>query len=135
MLQVLDPFRFVLIAVAGWMHQREDQIIDYLREENRVVSPALKVKSLPAERLLASHRAVPVRLDRTAATGLIWFWTLLEAGNGIGHLTLAATRGGYFPVRRQRRCFSYSPDGSSFCSLAETDSHHADCPGRVYAGR
>jgi hypothetical protein len=30
MLQVLDPFRFVLIAVAGWMHQREYQIIDYL---------------------------------------------------------------------------------------------------------
>jgi hypothetical protein len=38
MLQVLDPFRFVLIAVAGWMHQREYQIIDYLREENRVLS-------------------------------------------------------------------------------------------------
>jgi hypothetical protein len=30
MLQVLDPFRFVLIAVAGWMNQREYQIIDYL---------------------------------------------------------------------------------------------------------
>ena len=41
--------------------------------------------------------AVPVRLDQPAATGLIWFWALLEAGNGIGHLTLAATRGGYFP--------------------------------------
>ena len=41
--------------------------------------------------------AVPVRLGRAAATGLIWFWTLLEAGNGIGHLTLAAMQGGYFP--------------------------------------
>ena len=30
-------FRFVLIAVAGWMNQREYQIIDYLREENRVL--------------------------------------------------------------------------------------------------
>ena len=37
MLRVLDPFRFVLIAVAGWMNQRECQMIDYLREENRVL--------------------------------------------------------------------------------------------------
>jgi hypothetical protein len=29
---VLDPFRFVLIAVAEWMNQRQLQIIDYLRE-------------------------------------------------------------------------------------------------------
>ena len=29
---VLDPFRFVLIAVAGWMNQRQLQVIDYLRE-------------------------------------------------------------------------------------------------------
>jgi hypothetical protein len=37
MLRVLDPFRFVVIAVAGWMNQWEYQIIDYLREENRVL--------------------------------------------------------------------------------------------------
>src|ERR1700754_2801030 len=34
---VLDPFRFVLIAVAGWMNQRQLQMIEYLREENRVL--------------------------------------------------------------------------------------------------
>jgi hypothetical protein len=27
----------VLIAVAGWMNQRQLQVIDYLREENRVL--------------------------------------------------------------------------------------------------
>jgi len=32
----LDPFRFILMAVAGWMNQRHLQAIDYLREENRV---------------------------------------------------------------------------------------------------
>src|SRR5712671_4616379 len=41
MLRVLDPFRFVLIAVAGWMNQRQLQIIDYLREENRVLREQL----------------------------------------------------------------------------------------------
>ena len=30
----LDPFRFLLIAVSGWMNQRLLQLIDYLREEN-----------------------------------------------------------------------------------------------------
>ena len=37
MSRALDPFRFVLIAVAGWMNQRQLLVIDYLREENRVL--------------------------------------------------------------------------------------------------
>ena len=37
MQRVLDPFRFVLVAVAGWMNQHQVQIIDYLREKNRVL--------------------------------------------------------------------------------------------------
>ena len=32
--RVLGPFRFVPISVAGWMNQRQQRIIDYLREEN-----------------------------------------------------------------------------------------------------
>jgi len=39
--RVLDPFRFLLIAVAGWINQRQQQIIDYLREENRVLREQL----------------------------------------------------------------------------------------------
>ena len=31
----LDPFRFLLIALSGWMNQRQLQMIDYLHEENR----------------------------------------------------------------------------------------------------
>ena len=37
MLKVLDPFRFLLIAAAGWMNQHQLQAIEYLREENRVL--------------------------------------------------------------------------------------------------
>ena len=44
--RVLDPFRFVVIAVAGWMNQRQLQIIDYLREENRVLREQLGDKRL-----------------------------------------------------------------------------------------
>jgi putative transposase len=39
--RVLDPFRFVLIAVAGWTNQRQLQMIDYLREEHRVLREQL----------------------------------------------------------------------------------------------
>lgn len=37
MARFLDPFRFVLIAPSGWMNQRQLHLIDYLREENRVL--------------------------------------------------------------------------------------------------
>jgi hypothetical protein len=39
--KVLDPFRFVLIAVAGWMNQQQQDAIDYLREENRILGEQL----------------------------------------------------------------------------------------------
>ena len=38
---MLDPFQFVLVAVAGWMNQRQEQTIEYLREENRVLREQL----------------------------------------------------------------------------------------------
>ena len=41
--------------------------------------------------------AVPVRSGWHAARGLVWFWTILELGNGISHSALALSRGGYFP--------------------------------------
>ena len=43
---VLDPFRFLLIAVAGWMNQRQLQMIEYLREENRVLREQLGQRRL-----------------------------------------------------------------------------------------
>jgi hypothetical protein len=33
MTKSLDPFRFLLIALSGWMNQQQLQLIDYLREE------------------------------------------------------------------------------------------------------
>jgi hypothetical protein len=37
----IDPFRFMLIAVSGWMNHRQRQVIEYLREENRVLREQL----------------------------------------------------------------------------------------------
>lgn len=43
---VLNPIEFVLITVAGWMNQRQLQIIEYLREENRVLREQLGSRRL-----------------------------------------------------------------------------------------
>ncbi len=37
----LDPIRFVVVAVAGWMKQRQQHVIEYLVEENRVLREQL----------------------------------------------------------------------------------------------
>ena len=44
--RVLDPFRFLLIAVAGWMNHHQLQMIEYLREENRVLRELLAGRRL-----------------------------------------------------------------------------------------
>ncbi len=41
-----DPFRFLLVAVAGWRNHRHLQGIDYLREENRVLREQLGARRL-----------------------------------------------------------------------------------------
>jgi putative transposase len=41
MKKTLDPFQFLVIAMAGWMNQRQQNVIEYLREENRVLREQL----------------------------------------------------------------------------------------------
>src|SRR5215831_5269970 len=33
----LDPFSFLVVCVAGWLNQKQHQVIEYLMEENRVL--------------------------------------------------------------------------------------------------
>src|SRR5215831_18552275 len=44
--RVLDPFRFLLVALAGWINQRQLQVIEYSREENRVLREQLGERRL-----------------------------------------------------------------------------------------
>jgi Integrase core domain. len=39
--KALNPFQFVVITLAGWMNQRQQNVIQYLREENRVLREQL----------------------------------------------------------------------------------------------
>jgi putative transposase len=41
MAAVSYPLRFLLVALAGWIHQQQRDVIDYLREENRVLREQL----------------------------------------------------------------------------------------------
>jgi len=43
---VLNPFQFAVIVVAGWMKQRQQNVIEYLREENRVLREQLGERRL-----------------------------------------------------------------------------------------
>ena len=70
---VLDPFRFVLISVAGWMNQHQQQMIEYLREENRVLREQLGKRRLrfnddQRRRLAAKAKGLGRRLLAEMAT-------------------------------------------------------------------
>ena len=42
----MDPFRLLLISLAGWVNQRQQEALDYLQEENRVLREQLGGKRL-----------------------------------------------------------------------------------------
>jgi hypothetical protein len=42
----LDPFSFLVVSMAGWMNERQQQVIDYLVEENRVLREQIGCRRL-----------------------------------------------------------------------------------------
>ena len=73
MRRTLDPFRLLLISVAGWWGQQHSDAIDYLREENRVLREQLGNKRLrlnddQRRRLAAKAKTLGRRLLREVAT-------------------------------------------------------------------
>src|SRR5215472_12636272 len=68
-----DPFRFVLISVAGWMNQRQLQMIEYLREENHVLreqlgNRRLRLRDDQRRRLAAKAKGIGRKLLADIAT-------------------------------------------------------------------
>ena len=43
----MDPFRLLLISLAGWLNQQQQDVIDYLQEENHVLREQLGGQRLP----------------------------------------------------------------------------------------
>ena len=86
---ILDPFRFVVIVVAGWMNQKQQHAIEYLREENRVLREQLGTRRLrftddQRRRLAAKAKLVGRRLLNDIAdlvtpdTLLAWHRKLID---------------------------------------------------------
>jgi transposase InsO family protein len=68
-----DPFRLLLISVAGWLGQQQRDVIDYLQEENRVLRQQLGNKRLrlsddQRRRLAAKAKKLGRRILREVAT-------------------------------------------------------------------
>lgn len=98
---------FLLLILAQAAHSIEE----YVARLYEVFAPARFVSSLVSNDLALGFIvvnaalvtfglwcwAVPVRSGWHAARGLVWFWAILELGNGIGHSALALSRWGYFP--------------------------------------
>jgi Protein of unknown function with HXXEE motif len=98
---------FLCLVLAQGAHSVEE----YRNRLYEVFAPARAVSLLVADDAVAGFIifnmvlvllglwcwALPVRLGWPSARGLVWFWTILELANGIGHLGLALARRGYFP--------------------------------------
>lgn len=104
--RVIRPLFVALIAVQG-LHSLEE----YLTKLYNVFAPARYLSGLFTTDLRSGFAGFNaallgfgiwcyvfrVRPNHPRATGWIWFWVLLELGNGMGHLALAVLRGPYFP--------------------------------------
>jgi hypothetical protein len=89
MRRTVDPFRLLLVSIAGWLSQQQRDAIDYLREENRVLREQLGGKRLglnddQRRRLPAKARMLGRRILREVAT-IVTPETLLAWHRKIAH--------------------------------------------------
>ncbi len=49
---VLQPWQILVAALAGWMGRQQDAVIEYLREENRVLKQQLGLGFYEAGRIV-----------------------------------------------------------------------------------
>ena len=103
--------RIQLVFLCLILSQAAHSVEEYVTKLYEVFAPARFVSSLISNDLALGFLianaalvafglwcwAVPVRSGWRVARGFIWFWTILELGNGLGHSFLALSRGGYFP--------------------------------------
>ena len=63
----MDPLRFVLVCIAGWMNREQQKEIEYLRAENRVLRtkvPGKRLRFTQAQRNLLASKAKGIRFSR-----------------------------------------------------------------------
>src|SRR6266496_6657825 len=70
---LLDPFSFLVVALAGWMNQQQQHVIYYLMEENRVLreqigNRRMRFSDNQRRRLAAKARTLSQKLLAQVAT-------------------------------------------------------------------
>ena len=104
----VDPFSFVVVAVAGWMSRHQQEVISYLIEENRVLreqmgNRRLKFNDDQRRRLAAKAKKLgrktlgQVATIAAPETLLTWYRTLI-GGNQAGKVRRSPGRP---PTRRE----------------------------------
>ncbi len=58
-----DALGFLVLTVAGWLNRRQEDLIDYLREENRILRQQLRGRRL---------RLTDAQRRRLAVRGKSW---------------------------------------------------------------
>ena len=73
--KALIPFRFVVIALAGWINQWQQNVIEYLSQENRLLRKQLGDRRLPFTD--DQRRRLAVRAKRLGRKLLMQIATLI----------------------------------------------------------
>jgi len=73
MARIIRPWQVLVIAVAGWISREQDSVIEYLREENRVLKQQLggrrlRLTDAQRRRLAAKGKAIGYRVLSEVAT-------------------------------------------------------------------
>jgi putative transposase len=73
MTRIIRPWQVLVVATAGWISREQDSVIQYLREENRVLKQQLggrrlRLTDAQRRRLAAKGRAIGYRLLSEVAT-------------------------------------------------------------------
>lgn len=106
-MNLTSKYFFLLLICAQALHSLEE----YYFSLWEALAPARYVSGLVSSDLPLGFAVVnativafgvwsytwPVRRNRSYAVPLVWFWTLLEAANGLGHMAFALASRSYFP--------------------------------------
>src|SRR6476646_9306476 len=93
----LDPFSFLVVSMAGWLNQKQQQVINYLVEENRVLREQIGNRRLrfnddQRRRLAAKAKKLERKVLEQVATIampetlLRWHRNLIGAKHTVGPL-------------------------------------------------
>ena len=144
---VLDPFRFVLIVVAGWMNQRQLQMIEYLREENRVLREQLSERRLrltddQRRRLAARAKGLGRKVLAELATIVtpeigdrFWARTTRSAACAGAASKAAATSHRHSPIRRAPVIARSPPGRTGALGVSSLRKLHSVMPSPLFLAR